>query len=117
KEMVTVLDVSGDYRKDIAYRSSDDVVHSSTKMATTGVEVYDRAKGALTGHELLQLAGHVRSAEPMAPQSSWIRHHLVSMSLLKQTSFNRSIVVALAAQQQQRLWRLTKQAMVPMRLC
>src|SRR5699024_3330960 len=65
KEMVTVVDGSGDYRKVIAYRSRDDVVHTSTKRGTTGVEVYDRVKGALRGGELLQLAGQVRSAEPM----------------------------------------------------
>lgn len=64
KEMVTVLDVGGDQRKNIVYRSSDDVVHSSTKMDSTAIEVHDRAKGALTGHELLRLAGHVRSVEP-----------------------------------------------------
>src|SRR5699024_1149003 len=61
KEMVTVLDVGGDQRKNIVYRSSDDVVRSSTKMDSTAIEVHDRAKGALTGHELLRLAGHVRS--------------------------------------------------------
>src|SRR5699024_4534304 len=64
KEMVTVLDVGGDQRKNIVYRSSDDVVRSSTKMDSTAIEVHDRAKGALTGHELLRLAGHVRSVEP-----------------------------------------------------
>lgn len=55
KETVTVLDVSGIDRKDITYRDSNDVVHSSTKMDTTAVRVHDRTKGALTGLELLRL--------------------------------------------------------------
>lgn len=64
KEMVTILDVSGADRKDITYRGQDEVVKTSTKMDTTAVDVHDRAKGALTGHELLYLAGHVRDPEP-----------------------------------------------------
>src|SRR5699024_11934847 len=64
KEMVTVLDVSGADRKDITYRGQDEVVKTSAKMDTTAVEVHDRTKGALTGHELLYLAGHVRDPEP-----------------------------------------------------
>lgn len=64
KEMVTVLGVSGLDRKDLTYRDSDDVVHSSTKMDTTSVRVHERSKGALTGQELLHLNGHTtRNAE------------------------------------------------------
>src|SRR5699024_256859 len=64
KEMVTILEVSGADRKDITYRSHDEMVKTSTKMDTTAVEVHDRTKGALTGHELLYLAGHARDPEP-----------------------------------------------------
>lgn len=65
KEMVTVLDVAGAERKDLTYRGSDEVLHTSTKMDTTDISVHGRAKGALTGHELLHLAGHGRQAEPV----------------------------------------------------
>lgn len=58
KETVTVLSVSGIDRKDLSYRDSNDVVHSSMKMDTTTVRVHDRTKGALTSLELLQLNGH-----------------------------------------------------------
>jgi|GEM_PF-1527659 len=68
KEMVTVLGVSGADRKDITYRGSDEVVQTSSKMDSTAVDIHDRAKGALTGHELLHLAGHVRQAEPRSIQ-------------------------------------------------
>ncbi|NWN87251.1 MAG: DEAD/DEAH box helicase family protein [Micrococcaceae bacterium] len=64
KEMVTVLDMAGAERKDLTYRGRDDVLQTSSKMDTTSIEVHDRAKGSLTGHELLHLAGHVRSPEP-----------------------------------------------------
>src|SRR5699024_6662039 len=64
REMVRILDVFGADRKDITYRGQDEVVKTSTKMDTTAVDVHDRAKGALTGHELLYLAGHVRDPEP-----------------------------------------------------
>lgn len=64
KEMVTILEVTGADRKDITYRGQDEVVKTSAKMDTTAVEVHDRTKGALTGHELLYLAGHVRDPEP-----------------------------------------------------
>src|SRR5699024_6590850 len=65
KEMVTVLAVGGDQLKNMLYGGSNEVCHSSTKMDSTALGVHDRAKGALTGHELLRLAGHVRSVEPM----------------------------------------------------
>lgn len=68
KEMVTVLDVSGGDRKDVTYRGSDEVLQTTAKMESTAVDVHDRAKGALTGHELLHLAGHVRQGEPRPVQ-------------------------------------------------
>src|SRR5699024_7120118 len=65
KETVTVLKVSGNDRKDLTYRDSNDVVQASKKMDTTTVRVHDRSKGALTSLELLQLTGHTNADTEM----------------------------------------------------
>lgn len=66
KETVTVLEMSGVDRKELTYRGSDDVLHTSSKMDSTTIRVHDRAKGALTGHELLYLNGQSQQHEPVA---------------------------------------------------